>query len=107
MAIKPMADTAFHPGEFIREEIDERGMSQRKLARLMGRPYQTVNEIVNADGILAESGLEVYDIILEINGEKVDTRTALRDAVAALKKDEDLKLTILRDGKKETLKVKR
>lgn len=67
----------------------------------------SVNEIVNADGILAESGLEVYDIILEINGEKVDTRTALRDAVAALKKDEDLKLTILRDGKKETLKVKR
>jgi PDZ domain len=67
----------------------------------------SVNEIVNADGILAESGLEVYDIILEINGEKVDTRGALRDAVAALKKGEDLKLTIMRDGKKETLKVKR
>ncbi len=67
----------------------------------------SVNEIVNPDGILAESGLEVYDIILEINGEKVDTRTALRDAVIALKKDEDLKLTIMRDGKKETLKVKR
>ena len=67
----------------------------------------SVNEIVNADGILAESGLEVYDIILEINGEKVDTRTALRDAVASLKKGEDLKLTIMRDGKKETLKVKR
>ena len=67
----------------------------------------SVNEIVNADGILAESGLEVYDIILEINGEKVDTRTALGDAVASLKKGEDLKLTIMRDGKKETLKVKR
>lgn len=67
----------------------------------------SVNEIVNADGILAECGLEVYDIILEINGEKVDTRTALRDAVASLKKGEDLKLTIMRDGKKETLKVKR
>jgi type II secretory pathway component PulC len=67
----------------------------------------SVNEIVNADGILAESGLEVYDIIIEINGEKVDTRMALRDAVASLKAGEDLKLTIMRDGKKDTLKVKR
>ena len=60
MAIKPMADTAFHPGEFIREEIDERGMSQRELARLMGRPYQTVNEIVNGrKAITAETALDL------------------------------------------------
>lgn len=67
----------------------------------------SVNEIVNADGALAEAGLEVYDIIIEVNGEKVDTRTELRDAVAGLKKGGELKLTIMRDGKRETLRVKR
>ena len=47
MTTKPMADSAFHPGEYIQEELDERGMSQRELARQMGRPYQGVNDIVN------------------------------------------------------------
>ena len=34
------------PGATLREEIAARGMSQRKLARAMGRPVQAVNRIV-------------------------------------------------------------
>lgn len=37
---------AFHPGDYLAEEIEARGWSQRELARRMGRPYQVVNEIV-------------------------------------------------------------
>lgn len=60
MATRPVADTAFHPGEYIKEEIDERGMSQRELARQMGRPYQTVNEIVKGrKAITAETALDL------------------------------------------------
>ena len=34
------------PGATLRRELEARGMSQRKLARAMGRPVQTVNSIV-------------------------------------------------------------
>ena len=37
----------FPPGAFIREELEERGWSQRDLAKVIGRPLQAVNEIVN------------------------------------------------------------
>jgi HTH-type transcriptional regulator/antitoxin HigA len=37
----------FAPGEFIREELAARGWSQSDLARILGRPLQTVNMIVN------------------------------------------------------------
>ena len=35
------------PGEFIRDELNERGWSQGDLANIIGRPQQAVNEIIN------------------------------------------------------------
>lgn len=37
-----------HPGETIKEEIAERGISQRQLAKQMGVSYNVLNEILNA-----------------------------------------------------------
>ncbi len=37
----------FPPGDHIREEIEDRGWTQGDLARIMGRPVQVVNEIIN------------------------------------------------------------
>ena len=37
----------FPPGEYIREELEARGWTQSKLAEILGRPFQTVNAIVN------------------------------------------------------------
>jgi HTH-type transcriptional regulator/antitoxin HigA len=37
-----------HPGEFIREELDARGWSQRDLAYILGVPEQAVNLIVSS-----------------------------------------------------------
>lgn len=42
-----MAAEAFPPGEFIRDELEERGWTQRDLAEVLGRPLQTVNQIIN------------------------------------------------------------
>ncbi len=39
---------AFPPGDFIREELEARGWTQRDLAEIIGRPVQTVSAIVNA-----------------------------------------------------------
>lgn len=41
-------DWVVAPGAVLREALEERGMSQSELARLMGRPQKTINEIVNA-----------------------------------------------------------
>jgi HTH-type transcriptional regulator / antitoxin HigA len=38
---------AFPPGDHLREEIEYRGWSQGDLARIMGRPVQVINEIIN------------------------------------------------------------
>lgn len=60
MGTRIAADTAFHPGEYIQEELAERGMSQRELARQMGRPYQAVNEIVKGrKAVTAETALDL------------------------------------------------
>ncbi len=37
----------FHPGEYLRDELEARGITQGNFARIIGRPLQVVNEIVN------------------------------------------------------------
>lgn len=44
--IEPYEPT--HPGEILKEEIEYRGISQRKLAAEMNVPYTQLNEVLNA-----------------------------------------------------------
>lgn len=37
-----------HPGEVLKDEIEYRGITQRRLAESMGLAYSVVNEILNA-----------------------------------------------------------
>jgi HTH-type transcriptional regulator / antitoxin HigA len=37
----------FQPGEYLRDELQARGWTQGNFARIIGRPVQVVNEIVN------------------------------------------------------------
>ena len=62
-----------HPGEMIKEEIECRGISQKKLAAQTGIPYTALNEVLNCKrpvsteyALLLEAalGIEVdYDLI--------------------------------------------
>ncbi len=36
----------FSPGDFIREELEARGLTRSDLAEILGRPLQAANEIV-------------------------------------------------------------
>ena len=46
MATDVRSDLAIHPGEYLADELEARNMSQRDLARSIGRPAQTVSEII-------------------------------------------------------------
>lgn len=50
-----------------------------------------------------KAGLEVQDVILEVNGEKVKSYDGFRNDIAALKPDSKVQLKILHDGKTKTL----
>ena len=53
-------DYASHPGSLLAEELEARGLSQRELARRLGRPFQVVNEIARGrKAITAETALQL------------------------------------------------
>lgn len=50
----------FPPGEFLREELHARGWMQGDFARVLGRPLQTVNQIINGNKrITVETAKEI------------------------------------------------
>ena len=69
MATKTNAysDIAIPPGEYLAEEIEARGFSQKELAKRMGRPVTAINEIINGKkAITAETALQLEGVIPEI-----------------------------------------
>lgn len=38
---------AFHPGEFIKDEIDSRGWTQKQFANIINKSLTEVNELIN------------------------------------------------------------
>lgn len=54
------SDAAIPPGEFLREHLDDLGISQAELARRIGRPRQVVNAIAcGKKAITAETALQL------------------------------------------------
>lgn len=61
-------DVAIPPGEYLAEEIEARGISQKELAMRMGRPVNTVNEIINGKKVItAETALQLETVMPEIS----------------------------------------
>ena len=46
MSAEHMPAEVFPPGEYIKDEIEERGWTQEELAEILGSPVQLVNEII-------------------------------------------------------------
>lgn len=47
MTVRSKPAEVFPPGEFIREELEARRWTQADFARVLGRPLQVVNQIIN------------------------------------------------------------
>ena len=57
-------DWAVPPGEVLLEALDERGMTQAELARRMGRPVKTINEIIKAKTALTpETAIQLERVL--------------------------------------------
>jgi HTH-type transcriptional regulator/antitoxin HigA len=64
---KTYPDVAIPPGEYLVEEIEERGMTQKELAKRMGRPLNAINEIIKGKkAITAQTALQLEDVLPEI-----------------------------------------
>lgn len=60
-------DWAVAPGEVLLEALEERGMSQSELARRMGRPIKTINEIVNGKAAITPDTALQLELTLGIS----------------------------------------
>lgn len=58
-----------HPGEVIKEEIEFRGLSQRKLAEQMGVAYSQLNEVLNCKRQLSTEMALLLEAALGLNAE--------------------------------------
>ena len=56
-----------HPGEVLKEEIEFRGISQRKLALHMGVSYSVLNEILNAKRPVTTEYALLFEATLNID----------------------------------------
>lgn len=76
-----------HPGEILKDEIEYRGISQRKLAEQMGLAYSVLNEILNARRPMTEKTALLFEAALGIEAEPL-MRLQLKYNMQTTRKDE-------------------
>ena len=76
-----------HPGEVLKDEIEERGISQRKLADSMGLTYSVVNEILNGRRPLTAKTALMFEAAFDVPADslmylqtKYNMQTARKDS---------------------------
>ena len=76
-----------HPGEVLKDEIEERGISQRQLAENVGLTYSVVNEILNAHRPLTARTALMFEAALDVPADslmylqtKYNMQTARKDS---------------------------
>ena len=55
-----------HPGEVIKDELEERGISQRKFADSIGIGYSVLNEILNGRRSISTASALMFEAALAI-----------------------------------------
>lgn len=60
-----------HPGEVLKDEIEFRGISQKKLAKEIGVSYTVLNEILNAKRSLNTEYAMLIGAVLDLDAESL------------------------------------
>ena len=64
MVTRVTTNAVIPPGEFLREELEARGMTQRKLALAIDRPVQTVSELCRGrKELTADTALDLERVL--------------------------------------------
>ncbi len=97
-----------HPGEMIKEEIEYRGISQKKLSAQTGIPYTALNEVLNCKrpvsteyALLLEAALGIEAEILIRTQVDYDLITARRNKTFA-KRVESIRTVVIGNGRNNT-----
>lgn len=78
--------TPTHPGDVLKEEIEHRGISQKKLSQELGISYTMLNEILNSKRPVTETLALLFEAALGVEAEmlinmqaRYNMQTALND----------------------------
>ncbi len=58
-----------HPGEILKEELEMRGISQKKMAELLGMSYTMLNEILNCKRQLSSDAALMFEAALGVDAD--------------------------------------
>ena len=78
-----------HPGEILKDEIEYRGISQKRLAEQMGMSYSVVNEILNGHRPLTEINAILFEAALGVEADTL-MRLQLKYNMQIIRKDKKL-----------------
>jgi len=81
--------TPTHPGEVLKEEIEYRKISQRKLAEQMGISYKVLNDILNGRRTLTPPTAMMFEAALDIPADSL-MRLQLKYNLQKAQEDETL-----------------
>ena len=78
-----------HPGEILKDEIEYRGISQKRLAEQMGMSYSVINEILNGHRPLTEINALLFEAALGVEADTL-MRLQLKYNMQIIRKDKKL-----------------
>ena len=82
-----------HPGDVLKEELEARGLSQKKFSELLNVPYTQLNEILNGKRPVTTDFALMLEAALGINPELlINMQTRFNMAVAKQKRPLHTKL---------------
>ena len=71
----------------------------------MAKPEGAIVSSIAKDGPASESDLRVGDVIVEVNGERIEEMPELPRVIAAIPPDETARIVVWRDGKERAVRV--
>jgi serine protease Do len=61
---------------------------------------------VTADGPAQKAGVQVGDVVVQVNGRDIDGSTELRRMVAATEAGQNVRFTVIRDGRRQEINIR-